>query len=582
MHPQEQVPSFESVRIELIANPRSGKGAGPRLAEAVATALRQQGHEVATHIGLDGEDAARWAREKSATADRLAVLGGDGTLSAILPGLPEEPPPLAFLPLGTSNLVAHELGLPREPAGIARLIEDGEIQEIDLGSVNGRPSFLVWDFGAGGELMRRMEESRSGPIRKSQYLPIGWKMMREWRSPPQRVIADGEDLGDFEFGIVAGLPLYASWMLRLGAGRLRRRTLGAVPDPSIRPVGCAPPGPGRPVRPGPPSPWSASPPGQDRERPRRGSGTHPDRWGFRRNHPGRIRTGESEAPSPGAKEMNGKTIEIAPGVKAGPGELPLLIAGPCVVEGPQTLDYAEQIAEALSGLPCQWIFKASYDKANRTSVHAERGVGMQDGLELLSKAGSRLGVPVLTDVHAPGDCEAAAQVADILQIPAFLSRQTDLLQAAGKTGRTVNVKKGQFMAPGDVVHAARKVESTGGGAVMLTERGTFFGYGRLVVDFASLPDLQEGGYPVLLDGTHSVQRPGGLGDRTGGDWTRAPILLRAGAAAGFDGFFLETHPCPENSPSDGPNMIPLAELRQVLEPVLEIAAARSPVARPSV
>ena len=278
--------------------------------------------------------------------------------------------------------------------------------------------------------------------------------------------------------------------------------------------------------------------------------------------------------------MKAKTIDIAPGVKAGPGELPLLIAGPCVVEGPETLEYAEQIGEALYGLPCQWVFKASYDKANRTSVDAGRGVGMLEGLELLSQAKSRLGVPLLTDVHTPGECPAAAQVADILQIPAFLSRQTDLLQAAGRTGRTINIKKGQFMAPGDVLHASRKVESTGGKNVLLTERGTFFGYGRLVVDFASLPDLKEGGYPVLLDGTHSVQRPGGLGDRTGGDWTRAPILLRAAAAAGFDGFFLETHPCPEKSPSDGPNMIPLAELRRVLEPVLEIAAARSPVARP--
>lgn len=270
-----------------------------------------------------------------------------------------------------------------------------------------------------------------------------------------------------------------------------------------------------------------------------------------------------------------RRAEILPGLAAGAGEPPLLIAGPCVVEGPETLEYAEQIAAAVAGLPCRWVFKASYDKANRTSARGGRGAGKEAGLEILARIGRRLAVPVLTDVHLPEECAAAAAAVDILQIPAFLSRQTDLLLAAAATGKAVNVKKGQFMAPGDAVQAVQKVETAGNPRVLLTERGTFFGYGRLVVDFAALPDLQRAGRPVILDGTHAVQQPGALGDRTGGDWTRAPLLLRAGAAAGYDGFFLETHPCPERSPSDGPNMIPLRHLRGILEEVLAIAALRA-------
>ncbi|TAH36445.1 MAG: 3-deoxy-8-phosphooctulonate synthase [Planctomycetota bacterium] len=270
-----------------------------------------------------------------------------------------------------------------------------------------------------------------------------------------------------------------------------------------------------------------------------------------------------------------RRCEIRPGFQAGAGQLPLLVAGPCVVEGPQTVEYALATAEALAGLPCQWVFKASYDKANRLSLASGRGAGLDAGLEILAQIRSRLGVPVLTDVHHPEQCAPAAEVVDVLQIPALLSRQTDLLVAAAATGKAVNVKKGQFMAPGDAVAAAQKLANSGNPRVFLTERGTFFGYGRLVVDFAALPDLQGSGFPVILDGTHAVQRPGGLGDRSGGDWTRAPILLRAGAAAGYDGFFLETHPCPERSPSDGPSMIPLAHLREILEEVLAIAALHS-------
>ena len=253
-------------------------------------------------------------------------------------------------------------------------------------------------------------------------------------------------------------------------------------------------------------------------------------------------------------------------------DLPLLIAGPCAIEGRQTLDYAHAIKEVLTDLPCHWFFKASFDKANRTSATAQRGVGMQAGLQILADIKQQLKVPIVTDVHLPDQCAAVAEVADVLQIPAFLCRQTDLLTAAGATGKIVNIKKGQFLAPEGMAQAAGKVSAEGNQKIWLTDRGTFFGYGRLVVDYAGLPTMQSSGYPVLLDATHSVQRPGGLGDRTDGDWTLAPLLLRAAAAAGFDGYFIETHPTPLQSPSDGPNMIPLDRLHEVLSEVLEIAA----------
>ncbi|MDA1260573.1 MAG: 3-deoxy-8-phosphooctulonate synthase [Planctomycetota bacterium] len=270
-----------------------------------------------------------------------------------------------------------------------------------------------------------------------------------------------------------------------------------------------------------------------------------------------------------------KPLAITPQLRLATGAPPLVIAGPCVVEGRQTLDYAREIAEALAGLPCQWIFKASFDKANRTSGGGSRGAGMAAGLAILAEARELLGVPVLTDVHLPEHCAPAAEVCDVLQIPAFLCRQTDLLEAAAATGRTVNIKKGQFLAPADLKHAAGKVRAAGNDKVMLTERGTFFGYGRLVVDFSAMPELRAANCPLILDATHAVQRPGEAGGASGGDWTRAPILLRAGAAAGFDGFFTETHPKPLSSPSDGPNMIPTARLREILEETLAIAALRA-------
>jgi 2-dehydro-3-deoxyphosphooctonate aldolase (KDO 8-P synthase) len=263
--------------------------------------------------------------------------------------------------------------------------------------------------------------------------------------------------------------------------------------------------------------------------------------------------------------------DFLPECSSGSADLPILIAGPCVIEGPQTLEYALAIQEALQGLPCHWLFKASFDKANRTSVEGGRGVGLSNGLETLAEIKSQLGVPLVTDVHLPEQCAPVAEVADVLQIPAFLCRQTDLLLAAGQTGKVVNAKKGQFLAPEGMAQVAQKIASTGNSRIWLTERGTFFGYGRLVVDFAGLPEMKRTGYPVLFDATHSVQRPGGMGDRTDGDWTLAPLLLRAAAASGFDGFFVETHPEPLASPSDGPNMIPLKHLRNVIEQTLQIA-----------
>jgi len=269
-------------------------------------------------------------------------------------------------------------------------------------------------------------------------------------------------------------------------------------------------------------------------------------------------------------------LEIAPGLSLGGSLPPLLIAGPCVIEGEKTVDIACRIAEELEGLALSWVFKASFDKANRTSSGSGRGLGLEQGLRILEQVKKATGAPLLTDVHLPEQCAVVAEVVDILQIPAFLCRQTDLLEAAAATGRAVNIKKGQFLAPADLKHAAAKVTAAGNPRVFLTERGACFGYGRLVVDFASLPELREAGLPLVLDATHAVQQPGSGSGRTGGDWQRAPLLLRAAAANGFDGFFVETHPDPLSSPSDGPNMIPLDRLRQVLEPVLRMhALARS-------
>ena len=261
--------------------------------------------------------------------------------------------------------------------------------------------------------------------------------------------------------------------------------------------------------------------------------------------------------------------------RCGPGMPLLLIAGPCVIESESLcLEIADTLAEIARQLPVQVVFKASYDKANRTSAGSFRGPGIDEGLEVLDRVRTATGLPVTTDVHLPEQATAAGQVCDMLQVPAFLCRQTDLLLAAAATGKAVNVKKGQFVAPADMRHVVAKLLAGGCRNILLCERGTFFGYGRLVNDFAGLLTMRSFGVPVIFDATHSVQQPASLGETTGGDRSLVEPLARAAAAVGIDGLFFETHPDPDKSPSDGPNMVPLARLRGVVERVVRIHEAR--------
>jgi len=243
----------------------------------------------------------------------------------------------------------------------------------------------------------------------------------------------------------------------------------------------------------------------------------------------------------------------------------VLISGPCQIE---SRDHAFEVADALSAL-CRdagvgLIYKSSYDKANRTSASAARGVGMALGLQILSDVREKFGIPVLTDVHDTSHCTPAAAAVDVLQIPAFLCRQTDLLLAAGETGAAINVKKGQFLAPWDMKNVAAKIATTGNDRILLTERGASFGYNTLVSDMRALPIMAESRYPVVFDATHSVQQPGGLGTASGGERHFAPVLARAALAVGCAAIFMETHPDPDRAPSDGPNMIPLRDMKHVL------------------
>jgi 2-dehydro-3-deoxyphosphooctonate aldolase (KDO 8-P synthase) len=244
----------------------------------------------------------------------------------------------------------------------------------------------------------------------------------------------------------------------------------------------------------------------------------------------------------------------------------VLIAGPCQLE---SLDHARMLAEktaaACDGLGIKWIFKGSYDKANRSSLEGKRGIGMQEGLKILQTVGQEFGVPVLTDVHGPEQCAPVAEAVDVLQIPAFLCRQTDLLLAAGETGAAINVKKGQFLAPHDMGNVADKIASTGNTRIMLCERGTSFGYNMLVSDFRALPIMAETGYPVVMDATHSVQMPGGMGKSSGGKREYVEPLARAALAVGAAAVFMEVHQDPDNAPSDGPNMLQVDDLARILK-----------------
>ena len=255
----------------------------------------------------------------------------------------------------------------------------------------------------------------------------------------------------------------------------------------------------------------------------------------------------------------------------GDGHPLLLIAGPCVIESEGlTLEIAHRLRSIVATRPVQLVFKASFDKANRTSGGAFRGVGLDEGLRVLDRVRQETELPVTTDIHESYQAAPVAEVCELLQIPAFLARQTDLLLAAAATGRAVNVKKGQFLAPADMKHVVAKLADGGCENVLLCERGTFFGYGRLVNDFRSLPHMRSFGVPVVFDATHSVQEPGGLGGATGGNRAMVEPLARAAVAVGVDGLFFETHPNPDSSPSDGPNMIPLDQFPAMLDRLLAL------------
>ena len=265
-------------------------------------------------------------------------------------------------------------------------------------------------------------------------------------------------------------------------------------------------------------------------------------------------------------------VEVA-GLTIG-NDMPLtVIAGPCQLE---SADHAQMIAgtmqEACKAAGARYVFKASYDKANRTSLSGKRGLGIDEGLKVLAGVRERFGVPVLTDVHTEEQCTIAGDVVDVLQIPAFLCRQTDLLLAAGETGAAVNVKKGQFLAPWDMGNVAEKIASTGNERILLCERGTSFGYNMLVSDFRSLPIMAGTGYPVVMDATHSVQMPGGQGKSTGGKREYVEPLARAALAVGAAAVFMETHEDPDNAPSDGPNMVPVEDLGRILKGLKAIDA----------
>tara|TARA_B100000315_G_scaffold259689_1_gene316694 strand:+ start:2022 stop:2882 length:861 start_codon:yes stop_codon:yes gene_type:complete len=250
-----------------------------------------------------------------------------------------------------------------------------------------------------------------------------------------------------------------------------------------------------------------------------------------------------------------------------------IIAGPCAMEShDHALEMATALKEIAEKFDIGMIYKSSYDKANRTSVASERGIGRDEALPIFAEIQETIGLPVVTDVHSAEDCAPVGEVVDVLQIPAFLCRQTDLLIAAGSTGKALNIKKGQFLAPWDMANVVKKVESTGNTNIMLCERGASFGYNTLVSDMRSLPIMAQTGYPIIYDATHSVQQPGGEGSTSGGDREMAPVLARAAVAVGVAGVFMETHQDPDNAPSDGPNMIYLNQLAGIIEMLLEIDA----------
>jgi 2-dehydro-3-deoxyphosphooctonate aldolase (KDO 8-P synthase) len=268
-----------------------------------------------------------------------------------------------------------------------------------------------------------------------------------------------------------------------------------------------------------------------------------------------------------------QTVDIA-GLKVGEGCPHLIIAGPCVIEDAGlVMETAKELKRITGELKLPFIFKSSYDKANRSSGQSFRGPGIKDGLKILDRVREQVGVPILSDVHSAEEATEAGKVLDVLQIPAFLCRQTDLLVAAARTGKVVNVKKGQFLAPWDMANVVQKIEEAGNRRILLTERGASFGYNNLVTDFRALPIMRRLGYPVIFDATHSVQLPGGAGTRSSGQREFVAPLARGAVAVGCEGLFMEVHPNPDKALSDGPNMVPLAEVRGLLEQIVRVAAA---------
>jgi len=270
------------------------------------------------------------------------------------------------------------------------------------------------------------------------------------------------------------------------------------------------------------------------------------------------------------------SVKLDNNIVFGDGESPLVIlAGPCSLESRElALTVATRMKEITEKLELPYVFKSSYDKANRSSIDSFRGPGLDRGLRILEEVKNKLSLPVLSDVHSPEQAEIAGEILDIVQVPAFLSRQTDLVLAAGETGRIVNIKKGQFLAPWDIDQVVKKIESTGNQKILLTERGSIFGYNNLVVDMRSLVRMGETGYPVVFDATHSVQLPGGQGDRSGGERRFARPLARAATGVGIQALFVETHPEPDQALCDGPNMIPLDQMEELLTEVKEFDELR--------
>ena len=266
-----------------------------------------------------------------------------------------------------------------------------------------------------------------------------------------------------------------------------------------------------------------------------------------------------------------KEVVLNDEIKFGAGHPFVLLSGPCVIESEEhAIKMAKKIKKITDELGIPYVFKSSYDKANRSSIDSYRGPGLERGLEILKRVKDEVGVPVLTDVHTVEQAKIAGEVIDILQIPAFLSRQTDLVTAVGETGAIVNVKKGQFLAPWDIDQVVEKIESTGNERILLTERGVSFGYNNLVVDMRSIPRMRETGYPAVLDATHSVQLPGGAGDSSDGERKYVPYLTRAAVGVGIDALFMEVHDCPGDALCDGPNMVQVDELKDILAEAQQI------------